>query len=79
MEKNLRNYAAAGVEVKRFTYMINAEITLCKPTKRQKFIIVEDNLGDRSLVWIACIENNAEVWRHSINHVVRITYTEPII
>lgn len=78
MEKNLRNYSQAGVTLKRFTYMRNGNLVQCKPKQSEKFVIAEDYLGDRSLIWILCLENGAEKWRHSVSDVVRLTYDEPV-
>jgi hypothetical protein len=78
MEKNLRNYASASVPIKRFTYLRNGNLIQCKPSKTEKFILVEDYFGDRSMVWVACIENDAELWRHNVADIVRITYENPI-
>ena len=78
MENNLRNYANAGVLIKRFTYLRNGNLIQCKPSNTEKFILVEDYLGDRSLFWIACIEVDKELWRHNIIDVIRLTYEEPI-
>jgi predicted secreted protein len=78
MENNLRNYAQSGIMVKRFTFTRNGNLLQSKPKENQKYIIVEDFLGDRSLLWIACIENEKEIWRHSINDVIRLTFEEPI-
>lgn len=78
MEKTLRNFAMAGVPVKRFTYLRNGQLIQSKPKKGEIYVITEDYLGDRSLIWIACIFDNRELWRHSINDVIRITYEEPV-
>lgn len=78
MEKTLRNYAQAGVLIKRFTYMRNGQLVQAKPKNTEKFVLVEDYFGDRSMVWIACIENDAELWRHNVNDMTRITYDSPI-
>lgn len=74
MEKTLRNYAMASIPIKRFTYLRNGQLLQSKPKKTEKFILVEDYLGDRSLLWVACIENSVELWRHNVNDIVRITY-----
>jgi hypothetical protein len=74
MDNTLRNFASAGVGVKRFTYLRNGQLIQCKPKNTEKFIICEDYLGDRSLLWVACIENSVELWRHNINDIVRLTY-----
>ena len=78
MEKTLRNYALASVPIKRFTYLRNGQLIQCKPKKSERFFLVEDYLGDKSLIWIACIENDAETWRHNVSDIVRITYETPI-
>jgi hypothetical protein len=48
----------------------------CKPKATEKLIIVEDFYGDKSLMWVACIdiESNKELWRHNISDVIRLTY-----
>ena len=73
---NLRNYAQCGKEVKRFSYLRNGQLILSKPEQGERYEIVEDYLGDRSLIWIACtdIETSEEYWRHSITDIIRITY-----
>jgi len=76
MENNLRNFAQAGITIKRFTYLRNGNLIQCKPKKTEKFIISEDYLGDRSLVWVACLSDGKEIWRHNINDVTRLTYEE---
>jgi predicted secreted protein len=78
MENNLRAYAQSGITIKRFTFYRNGNLLQSKPKDNQKYVIVEDFLGDRSLLWIACIESGKEIWRHSMNDVVRLTYDEPI-
>jgi hypothetical protein len=78
MENTLRNFAMAGVNLKRFTYLRNGQMIQCKPKKTEKYIIVEDYLGDRSLIWVACIENGKELWRHNIIDVVRLTYCDEL-
>jgi hypothetical protein len=78
MEKNLKAYAEAAVGVKRFTYLRKSELVVCKPAVGEKFVIAEDYLGDRSILWVACYENGAEVWRHNIGDIVRITYDKPV-
>ena len=79
MENNLRTYAAAGVTIKRFTYLRENGLIACKPDKGESYVIREDFLGDRSLLWVACInEAGKEEWRHSCNDMIRITYNEPI-
>jgi predicted secreted protein len=74
MENTLRNFASSGVQVKRFTYLRNGQLIQSKPKNTEKFVIVEDYLGDRSLLWVACIENSVELWRHNVNDIVRLTY-----
>jgi hypothetical protein len=76
MENNLRNFASAGIKIKRFTYLRNAQLMQCKPKATEKLIIVEDFYGDKSLMWVACIdiESNKELWRHNISDVIRLTY-----
>jgi hypothetical protein len=78
MQNNLNHYAMGGVTIKRFTYERNGNNVQCKPKPSEKFVLVEDYLGDRSLIWIACFENGAEKWRHNVSNVVRITFDEPI-
>ena len=74
MENTLRNFASAGVMVKRFTYLRNGQLIQSKPKNTEKFVIAEDYLGDRSLLWVTCIENSVELWRHNMNDIVRLTY-----
>jgi len=78
MENNLRAYSMGGVLIKRFSYIRNGNLLKCSPKSSEKFIIVEDYLGDRSLMWVACIENDKEKWRHNISDIVRLTYEESI-
>ena len=78
MENNLRTYAQAGVTIKRFTYTRDGRLVACKPTNTEKFILVEDFFGDRSIVWVACVENNKEQWRHNVSDMVRITNDTPV-
>lgn len=78
MDKNLRSFAMAGVELKRFSYNRNGQILICKPRQKEKFIIAEDFLGDRSIMWVACVSDNKEIWRHNIIDIVRITYANAI-
>lgn len=72
----LRTYADSGKIVKRFTYLRNGQLVAAKPDTGERLQIVEDYLGDRSMIWIACIkiETGEEMWRHSINDIVRITF-----
>lgn len=79
MQNNLRTYAMAGVKVKRFTYLRNGQLVQSKPKPTETFVITEDYLGDKSIIWIACVENDAEKWRHNVSDVIRITYEEPIV
>ena len=73
---SLRSYSDSGKSVKRFTYLINGQLISAKPDDCERFQIVEDYLGDKSLVWIACVNINTEEeqWRHSVNDIVRITF-----
>jgi len=81
MEKTLRNYAMAGVKIKRFTYLRNGQLIQSKPSATEVFVLHEDYLGDKSIVWVCCLnlENRAELWRHNVSDVVRLTYDEPIV
>jgi hypothetical protein len=74
MDNTLRNFASAGVMVKRFTYLRNGQLLQSKPKNTEKFVIAEDYLGDRSLIWVCCIENSVELWRHNISDIIRLTY-----
>lgn len=76
MEKTLTNYAMAGVHIKRFTYIRDGKLIASKPKPTEKFILIEDLLGNKSLMWVACIdiETDAEKWRHNVSDIVRITY-----
>jgi hypothetical protein len=79
MENTLRNYASAGVKIKRFTYLRNGQLIQSKPKNTETFVIVEDYFGDKSILWVACFENNAEKWRHNISDIIRLTYEESIL
>ena len=74
MENNLKNFAMGGYQIKRFTYLRNGQLIQCKPSKSEKFVLVEDYFGDRSLMWVACIENGVELWRHNVTDIVRLTH-----
>jgi hypothetical protein len=76
MEKTLRNYALAGVKIKRFTYLRNGQLVQAKPKTNEVFVLHEDYLGDRSIIWICCFNLNtdSELWRHNVCDAVRLTY-----
>lgn len=79
MENTLTNYAKAGIEVKRFTYMRNGNLTAVKPSKNEKLYLVEDYFGNKSMIWVACSENGAEKWRHNISSIIRLTFEQAIV
>ena len=76
MEKTLRNYAMAGVKIKRFTYLRNGQLVQAKPKATEVFVLHEDYLGDKSIIWVCCFNLNtdSELWRHNVADVVRLTY-----
>ena len=63
-----------GYPIKRFTYLRNGQLIQCKPSKSEKFVLVEDYFGDRSIMWVACLENEVELWRHNVTDIVRLTH-----
>lgn len=79
MENTLTNYAKAGIEVKRFTYLKNGILTLSKPHKLETYYLVEDYFGNKSMIWVACSENGAEKWRHNISSIIRLTFEQAIV
>lgn len=81
MEKTLRNYALAGVKIKRFTYLRNGQLVQAKPKTNEVFVLHEDYLGDKSIIWVCCIdtETDSELWRHNVADVVRLTYDSPVL
>lgn len=76
MANDLRQYADEGIKIKRFTYLRDGVLIAATPKKGEVFLIKEDFLGDRSLVWIACFVENKEKWRHNINDITRLTYED---
>jgi predicted secreted protein len=71
---NLRMYAQAGQKIKRFSFVRNGNLVSSKPNNNETFVIMEDFLGDRSILWVACYGNGKELWRHNVNDIVRLTY-----
>lgn len=75
---NLIDYARIGLEVKRFSYPVVDGLLVIKPKKGERFFLHEDYLGSYSIVFIVCIYAGAEIWRHNVANVSRITYLEGI-
>lgn len=73
---NLINHSESGRIIKRFSFIQNGDYLLAKPKSGEQFRIVHDYLGDRSLLWVACIDlaTEKEKWRHSVANIVRITF-----
>lgn len=80
MKKNLsiRDYATYNAEVLRFSYEGKNGITLVKPEQGEHFVLHEDFVGNRSLMWIVCITDDGEQWRHNADNTIRITFANPV-
>ena len=80
MQNNLsiRDYCRMGISVKRFSYVLQNNVVIVKPEPGQIFLLHEDFLGSRSIVWIVCWTDDGELWRQNIESVVRVTYHNPV-
>lgn len=74
MDNSLRTLAQSGQRIKKFSFIRNGNVVLTKPKNNEQFFIVEDFLGDRSLVWVACVSDGKELWRHTTNDIIRLTF-----
>lgn len=74
MDSTLRKFAQEGQKVKRFTLNRNGKSLIVKPKNDETFVIMEDYLGDRCILWVCCYANGKEIWRHNINDIARITF-----
>ena len=80
MQNNLsiRAYGQYNAPVKQFSFIVGGEIRLVKPKEGESFYMHEDFLGDRSSIWIVCLTEEGEQWRHKADNVHRITFNQSI-
>jgi len=76
MIKSIREHAQASTEVKSFSYVRNGGTIQCKPKENEAMILNEDYLGDRSIIWIVCFDNETFTERYRFNaaHAIRINF-----
>lgn len=72
----LVKYLQSGVVILKFTIKRNGTYKIVKADRGQELRLTEDYFGNRSLIWVSCINlsDEKELWRHAVTDIVRITF-----